>query len=126
MFYFRVNYLIVDVRDSDYIGGHIPGALNIPSYEIRDKVDEIAKKYCNIPLLVFHCALSQVRGPKSARIYHEFVGNVIMSQHSAYKDIIPKLEEQQVSVLTGGFSDWYDEFKNEPDMLEDIDHDLWS
>ncbi|OLY82445.1 Dual specificity phosphatase ibp1 [Smittium mucronatum] len=120
------DYLVVDVRDSDYEGGHIPGALNVPSYEMRDRVDGLAKELSDVPILVFHCALSQVRGPKSARIYSEYVYNVIQSNNKSFENYAPKLREQQISVLTGGFSSWYNQFKNDPEMLEDIDHDLWS
>ena len=31
----KAKYLIIDVRDNDYIGGHVIGSVNIPSIEIE-------------------------------------------------------------------------------------------
>lgn len=46
------NYVIVDVRDNDsYKKGHIPTAINIPSYEI----DENLKKLPKNKKLILYC-----------------------------------------------------------------------
>lgn len=55
------DYLVVDVRDDDWEGGNIKGAQNHPSYGFLVKVDELVQETKHIPLVVFHCALSQVR-----------------------------------------------------------------
>ena len=52
-------------------GGNIPGAINIPAGTLLDAGNDLIAKYRNVPLVIFHCALSQQRGPKSARIYNE-------------------------------------------------------
>lgn len=36
-----------------------------------DRVNELIEKYKAVPQVYFHCALSQQRGPKAARIYNE-------------------------------------------------------
>ncbi|KAL7749599.1 Cdc25 phosphatase Ibp1 [Sorochytrium milnesiophthora] len=67
-----VDYQVIDVRDDDFAGGNIPGAVNLPSGTItRDTIAELAQRYDNVPTLVFHCAQSQQRGPKAARVFSE-------------------------------------------------------
>ncbi len=55
------DYLVVDVRDDDFEGGNIKNAINYPSSTFWNDVDELVKKTKEVPLVVFHCALSQVR-----------------------------------------------------------------
>ena len=55
------DYLVVDVRDDDYAGGHILNGQNWPSQSFMQKVDEFVEKTKNTKTVVFHCALSQVR-----------------------------------------------------------------
>lgn len=55
------DYLVVDVRDDDYHGGNIKGSLNLPSREFLMNVDGLVKKTKDVPIVIFHCSLSQVR-----------------------------------------------------------------
>lgn len=55
------DYLVVDVRDDDYRGGNIKGCLNVPSLKFSQELDDLLEKTKDIPLLIFHCALSQQR-----------------------------------------------------------------
>lgn len=57
----KKDFLVVDVRDDDFIGGNIVGCLNKPSGEFLNTVDELVKDTKDVPLVIFHCALSQVR-----------------------------------------------------------------
>lgn len=66
--------LIVDVRDDDFAGGHIRGCVNIPCWELvsagSSSMEEFIKTYCQsgtTDTLIFHCYLSQQRGPLAAR-----------------------------------------------------------
>ena len=54
---------IVDVRDDDFVGGSIPGTLNIPSRRFGTRVDSLVDELKNNEAVVFTCALSQQRGP---------------------------------------------------------------
>eukprot|EP00611_Tribonema_gayanum_P008002 TRINITY_DN1746_c0_g1_i1.p3 TRINITY_DN1746_c0_g1~~TRINITY_DN1746_c0_g1_i1.p3 ORF type:complete len:101 (+),score=28.03 TRINITY_DN1746_c0_g1_i1:202-504(+) len=57
------NVQVVDVRDTDFSGGHIKGALNRPVdlFEDIDDVDEFIKTLASQgkQKVVFHCMLSQ-------------------------------------------------------------------
>ena len=55
------DYFVVDVRDDDYEGGNIKGSHNSPSYVFLSKVDALVEQTKDVPVIVFHCALSQVR-----------------------------------------------------------------
>ncbi|KAL0088159.1 Rhodanese-like domain-containing protein [Phycomyces blakesleeanus] len=107
------DYVIVDVRDLDYEGGHIPGAVNVPAHELMDKANTLVEEYKDVPLVIFHCALSQVRGPKSARIYNET------------KSLLKPESTQQVKILRGGFEGWHAKFKQDQSLLESYDPAVW-
>jgi Cdc25 family phosphatase len=55
------DYLVVDVRDDDYAGGNIKNAVNIPSREFLTGVDNLVWETADVKVMVFHCALSQMR-----------------------------------------------------------------
>jgi len=55
------DFLVVDVRDEDHVGGHIVGSINRPSTKFLASVDKLVKDAQEIPSVIFHCALSQVR-----------------------------------------------------------------
>src|ERR1700760_3123234 len=57
---------IVDVRDSDYIGGHIRSCIHVPSANLEWKLPELVRQLWDKKVVVFHCALSQQRGPSAA------------------------------------------------------------
>jgi len=110
------DYLVVDVRDDDYHGGNIKGALNMPSRHFLMNVDGLVKKAKDVPVVVFHCALSQVRGPKAARIYEETRQNVLSDSN----------DDHQVYVLRDGFSQFQVKYKDDPTLVENWDEDVWA
>ncbi|GAA5822045.1 hypothetical protein JCM10212_003718 [Sporobolomyces blumeae] len=68
------DYQVVDVRDEDFRGGNIPGAIRAPSEARTDEtVRALVERLEAVPVVIFHCSLSQVRGPKNARIYADAV-----------------------------------------------------
>jgi hypothetical protein len=57
----KKDYVVVDVRDDDFVGGNIVGAVNKPSKSFGTNVTELVEETKEVPLVVFHCVLSQVR-----------------------------------------------------------------
>lgn len=57
----KKDFLVVDVRDDDYAGGNIKGCLNQPSRDFLMTVDGLVKQIKEVPIVIFHCALSQIR-----------------------------------------------------------------
>ena len=88
---------IVDVRADDYIGGHIVGCQNVPTNTHDYRMPELVRTLKDQDTIVFHCALSQQRGPSSALKYlrerERLNGKEL---HST----------QKVYVLDGGFTKW--------------------
>ncbi|KAG2197235.1 hypothetical protein INT47_003610 [Mucor saturninus] len=107
------DYAIVDVRDSDYIGGHIPGSINVPASQMYDKANDLIRDFSHVPKVYFHCALSQVRGPKSARIYSETMNNLGIES------------DQKVKILRNGFEGWHAKYRKEEGLIEDYDKSVW-
>ena len=60
---------IIDVRDSDRIGGHIKSSQWIPINTLDYKLPELIRILKAKKKVVFHCALSQQRGPSAALRY---------------------------------------------------------
>ncbi|OAA66818.1 Rhodanese-like protein [Niveomyces insectorum RCEF 264] len=54
---------------TDYIGGHIRGSLHFPSGSLSATLPTLVRKLRDADTVVFHCALSQQRGPGAALQY---------------------------------------------------------
>ncbi|SHO77295.1 Similar to S.cerevisiae protein YCH1 (Phosphatase with sequence similarity to Cdc25p) [Malassezia sympodialis ATCC 42132] len=112
------SVVVVDVRDDDYEGGHIAGAIHSPSSTFLDSVNDLLAKVRDYDNVVFHCALSQQRGPKAARIYREVRDATSMYQREAD-------QVQEVLVLRDGFGFFGPKFKQDPQLVEDWDEESW-
>ncbi|KAK3836957.1 MAG: Rhodanese-like protein [Linnemannia elongata] len=127
------DYLIIDVRDSDYIGGHIRGSVNIPSQDLRDQLPTLIEEYKAVPQLIFHCALSQVRGPKAANRWAEALAarddaaaaDVAATERAAVEAANKGPLTQHVNILRGGFGEWQRQYKNDKNLVEDYVPDYW-
>ena len=88
------SLLILDVRDYDFDHKVIKNAVNIPfefftlshKQAIVSKMEPLLRTKTK---LVVHCALSQVRGPKTARILTELLSSSI-----------------DICILRGGYDDY--------------------
>ncbi|KAF9578192.1 hypothetical protein BGW38_006143 [Lunasporangiospora selenospora] len=119
------DYLVVDVRDSDYIGGHIPGGINIPAGTLPDQLPQLIVQYGNVPELYFHCALSQVRGPKAARRWSEALAAQEEEAVAAAQEAEKSPVVQKINILRGGFGEWQKKYKSNRNLVEDYDEGFW-
>jgi rhodanese-related sulfurtransferase len=74
----KKSFVIIDVRGDDYQGGHIAGAINIPSsvfMEQKSVVDNLIEDHNHgeQTTFIFHCMESQIRGPTCARKFAEIL-----------------------------------------------------
>ena len=60
---------VIDVRDDDHVGGHINSSIHVPSSSLDYRIPEIVRTMAGKEIVVFHCALSQQRGPAAALRY---------------------------------------------------------
>ncbi|CAE6493280.1 unnamed protein product [Rhizoctonia solani] len=111
------DYAIIDVRDDDFIGGNIVGCIQAPSLKFLETVDNLVSKTKDVPIIIFHCTLSQLRGPKAATIYDETRTN--MSEPGG------SLPPQEIHVLQGGFAGFQDLFKGDPLLVEQWRKEVW-
>ncbi|TVU31817.1 hypothetical protein EJB05_23518 [Eragrostis curvula] len=87
---------IIDVRDDERsCQAHIPGSHHYASTGFAARMPELARTAADgKDTLVFHCALSQVRGPSCARMFSDYI--------SENKDTGIK----NVMVLERGYNGW--------------------
>ncbi|XVF07837.1 hypothetical protein REPUB_Repub06bG0174100 [Reevesia pubescens] len=92
----RPNVAIIDVRDDERsYDGHIAGSLHYASGTFTDKISNLIQDVNGKDTLVFHCALSQVRGPTCARRLANHLEE--MKEGTGIKNIL---------VLERGFNGW--------------------
>ncbi|CAE6493284.1 unnamed protein product [Rhizoctonia solani] len=110
------DYAVVDVRDDDFLGGNIVGCVRAPSSKYLTTVDDLVSKTKDVPKLIFHCALSQQRGPKAARIYAETRNNRLNPGETP---------TQEIYVLRGGFTEFQSLFRDDPVLVEKWRKEVW-
>ncbi|KAK4225385.1 Rhodanese-like domain-containing protein [Podospora fimiseda] len=128
---------IVDVRDDDYIGGHIKSALNFPSRTLDATLPTLIRQLEGKETVVFHCALSQQRGPGAALRYlreKERLAALEAAKKKKNKDgeEIEQGEDklvstkQKVYVLDRGFVGWQEEYGTDERLTEGYRKELWA
>ncbi|KAJ9664556.1 Cdc25 phosphatase Ibp1 [Neophaeococcomyces mojaviensis] len=144
---------VIDVRDNDYIGGHIKGSQHVPINQFDARLPELLRVNKDKQRVVFHCMLSQQRGPKAALTYAR------AKQSAAEKEMKEKLEKevaeeveakdeekekrdgwedvdvsdraagridkQEICVLEGGFENWQAFYSGDVRLTEGYVKDLW-
>ncbi|KAJ4319128.1 Cdc25 phosphatase Ibp1 [Neodidymelliopsis sp. IMI 364377] len=130
------NTAVVDVRDSDHIGGHIRGSTWIPSSQLDYRTPELVRTLKDKEVVVFHCALSQQRGPSAALRYlreKERLGptSILESKGEVKEEGVGKNDEgekkgtQRVYVLRGGFTEWQEKYGEDEKLTEGYQKDIW-
>lgn len=80
--------------------------------------------------MVFHCALSQQRGPGAARRYLEVKNRMgkdqVGEEGDKDREEEGKGKEQEVWVLDGGFVKWQERYGNDERLTEDYKPDIWN
>eukprot|EP00268_Persea_americana_P063736 TRINITY_DN82_c0_g1_i1.p1 TRINITY_DN82_c0_g1~~TRINITY_DN82_c0_g1_i1.p1 ORF type:complete len:133 (-),score=6.86 TRINITY_DN82_c0_g1_i1:490-888(-) len=90
------NVAIVDVRDEERsYDAHITGSLHYASDSFSQKIPNLLQDVKGKDTLVFHCALSQVRGPSCARMFANYLA-----------ETKEDLGIKKVVILERGFNGW--------------------
>jgi rhodanese-related sulfurtransferase len=128
---------VIDVRDSDHVGGHIRGSTWVPSSQLDYKTPELIRTLKDKDMVVFHCALSQQRGPSAALRYlrekERLEGGEGEGKSGESKEKEGKEEEeeeegkrkQKVVVLKGGFTEWQEKFGRDSRLTEGWEKGIW-
>ncbi|KAL5003300.1 Rhodanese-like domain-containing protein [Aspergillus recurvatus] len=107
---------IIDVRDSDHVGGHIISSTWVPSSTLDVRMPELVRTLKDKEKVVFHCALSQQRGPSAALRYARERERMLGSEES---------HKQEVLVLEGGFVQWQEKYGKDVKLTEAYVEDIW-
>ena len=91
------SILIVDVRDDDHIGGHIAGSVHFPSTSLYRQLTQLQRRCVDKDLVVFHCMLSQQRGPAAAAQFAQHMAQ----QHAQNNTPMPR-----IAILEKGMTGW--------------------
>jgi rhodanese-related sulfurtransferase len=123
----------------DYIGGHIKNSLNFPSRSLDATMPTLVRKLEDKDVVVFHCALSQERGPRAALKYLRETQeqqarpkpDSSASEEAAGKrpaDELaqqPDTRKQTVYVLDRGFNGWQRTYGKDADLTEGYRPEIW-
>ncbi|KAA8650500.1 phosphatase YCH1 [Aspergillus tanneri] len=107
---------IIDVRDSDHVGGHITSSTWVPSSSLDHRMPELIRTLKDKEKVVFHCALSQQRGPSAALRYVRERESVLDGEES---------KKQEVYILEGGFVQWQEKYGKDTRLTEAYVEDIW-
>ncbi|KAI9662807.1 MAG: hypothetical protein M1821_007853 [Bathelium mastoideum] len=127
-------FAIVDVRDSDHIGGHIHGSMHIPSTTLDYRMPELVRQLKDKDSIIFHCSLSQQRGPSAALRYArerqrllgadaKIVGAEADGESAEVGETAGAY--QKIYVLDGGFVQWQEIYGQDRKLTDEYQKDIW-
>ncbi|KAI3316688.1 Rhodanese-like protein [Xylariaceae sp. AK1471] len=120
---------IVDVRDDDHIGGHIRTSMHFPSVSLDATMPTLLRKLADKETVIFHCALSQQRGPGAALQYlREKEAAATTKGTGKNKGEVVKgteVKAQKVYVLDRGFVGWQEVYGLDERLTEGYSKELW-
>lgn len=134
----RSKVAVIDVRDNDHVGGHIRGSRWVPVNQLDARMAELLRVNAEKDRVIFHCMLSQQRGPKAALAYararayqeeknaKEIEGsNVVGTEEEMTAEGSGKVYGQEICVLEGGFGAWQAYYGRDKDLTEGYVSDIW-
>ncbi|GAP84746.1 putative phosphoprotein phosphatase-like protein [Rosellinia necatrix] len=121
-----VAIAIVDVRDDDHIGGHIRNSLHFPSQSLDATMPTLLRKLADKDIVVFHCALSQQRGPSAALQYlRQKQAATANAKATSPGEGVGRAEAQRVYVLDQGFVGWQEVYGSDDRLTDGYRKELW-
>ncbi|KAI9152108.1 phosphatase-like protein [Paramyrothecium foliicola] len=115
------TFAVIDVRDDDHLGGHIKGSTNVPSRTLDAMMPTLVRRLKDKETVVFHCMLSQQRGPSAALKYlrqRDTLLKTLADGETAARD-------QKVYVLDHGFTGWQRTYGPDERLTEGYSKELW-
>ncbi|GAA5829723.1 hypothetical protein JCM3766R1_001279 [Sporobolomyces carnicolor] len=93
------DFLVVDVRRTDFEDAFIQGAVNLPAHSFYPTLDSLVPILSSYKQVIFHCQSSSGRGPRTAGWYQDRLNELG----------IPN-ETSKAVVLEGGVKAWIKQF----------------
>eukprot|EP00164_Ancoracysta_twista_P008359 GFYU01012058.1.p1 GENE.GFYU01012058.1~~GFYU01012058.1.p1 ORF type:complete len:182 (-),score=22.23 GFYU01012058.1:18-563(-) len=109
---------VIDVRDDDFVGGHIPNAVHVPWSMFDRHVEELVQKYVagvgeRLAVLVVYDMSSGSRAPACADL---------LLQAAAAQGA----GKVQVLTLAEGFQGWLSRYVDERDLVTEYNAEYWN
>ena len=101
---------------ADHVGGHIKSSTWVPSNTLDFRMTELVRTLKSKEKVIFHCALSQQRGPAAALRYARERDRILGSDDG---------KNQEVMVLDGGFTQWQEKYGEDERLTDDYAKDIW-
>lgn len=101
------------------MGGHIKGSTNVPSRQLDAMMATLVRRLKDKKTVVFHCALSQQRGPSAALKYLRERDELLAALGEAREG------EQAVMVLDRGFVGWQEVYGPDERLTEGWRKEIW-
>jgi len=102
------DFLLVDVRRTDFEGGTIKSSINFPAqslYQTRPVIHRLCKQ-AGIRKIIFYCGSSNGRGPRSAGWMQDYLNEIGEADMEAL--ILTGGIKGWVKAYGGNLMDWYD------------------
>ncbi|KAI1422009.1 Rhodanese-like protein [Xylaria sp. FL1777] len=116
---------VVDVRDDDHIGGHIRTSMHFPSQSLDATMPTLLRKLADKETVVFHCALSQQRGPGAALRYLREKEAAASGSSGVKVTESGEKKTQKVYVLDRGFVGWQEVYGPDERLTEGYRKEIW-
>ncbi|KAH8193793.1 hypothetical protein TruAng_012044 [Truncatella angustata] len=107
---------------TDHIGGHIQGSIHAPSQSLDAMMPTLLRKLEDKETVVFHCALSQQRGPSAALKYARERAVLVEKMKKEGK----QEKVQTVYVLDRGFVGWQEVYGTDERLTEGYEKEIWA
>ncbi|KZO91635.1 hypothetical protein CALVIDRAFT_541675 [Calocera viscosa TUFC12733] len=105
-----VDYIVIDLRRTDFEIGFIRGAVNLPAHSLYPTLPTVVTLLRNIPKVIFHCQSCKAvsRGTRGA---------------GWYKDALTKegITTSQSLVLEGGIVGFLAAYKDDAELVVKLD-----
>ncbi|GAA5918183.1 hypothetical protein JCM1841_005291 [Sporobolomyces salmonicolor] len=99
------EFLVVDVRRTDFEDAFIKGAVNFPAHSFYPTLPSVLPILSRYRTVIFHCQSSQGRGPRCAGWYQD-----ALDQAGIARDV------SRAVVLAGGIKEWVRQFGDEREV----------
>jgi len=106
------DFLLVDVRRTDWVGGTIATSINLPAhtlYQTRPQIYQLVKQ-AGIKRIIFYCGSCGSRGPRCA---------------GWMQDYLDEVEETEIKaeILIGGIKGWQKAYDGQ--LMDSYDKKAW-
>ncbi|KAL7926914.1 Rhodanese-like domain-containing protein [Trichoderma austrokoningii] len=106
------DFLLVDVRRTDWEGGTVATSVNLPAqsfYQTRGGVYQLCK-HAGIKKVIFYCGSCGTRGPKCAGWFQEYLDSIGETEMKAF-------------ILRGGVKGWQKMYNGQ--LMDYYDSGAW-